>query len=670
MFNFKTAIVFSTAFLTTNFIFAKENIVSDHKTAVILKSFKLKADQDLYCKLLKKEIYEWSLSTQPQPDCNIVLDDKTETHLIENYKKNAFGTIVVLQDNNENLKLKIINTIQTDGSDPSNLNWTILKKDQHETYISKVLKKYSEFHQSNDIIKQRLLDMALDSTSSLAKVDNQTYYDKDKKAYVSFKDAYGKYLNESKLQKNYLAAGVEISAILGLSTYNYYRLPKNQNPNFVDWDYNSFSDSIKNRLNNNALRFDNNGFSVNEGHYYAGFAYYMTARTAGLSRLESLLVTLGASSFWEYISEYKEVVSLNDQINTTLGGFIIGETTFQMCKIFRVAKTTYVNSIMKGICNAPRKGSNWLQAKMRNNGQMNLEESLESSPDIWAKLDLSISNIKTNVGGQTRTLNIKGQVIAIPMFEEPGQVQELLTDTVFSELNFEKSFGGNLNVFKLLAKTTLAAYYQKKLSLDKDEALNGYNLFIGPTVAFEVDESYYGQDEKDPRNDFRGIAHVIGSTIDITGYYKGTRLRAILDVYGDFAMVKSYAFDTYKQAQDNSTAIASSVLEKHGYYYATGSTQKIHLIIEKDSFEAGVSLSRSDMTSIESFDRNPDKKNIDLNPQDKIFNQKYWVAYKLNKDWRVEIGREYTKRYGIIPSFSQISSKTIKTYGQLIYSYK
>lgn len=657
---------------------AQNNVTKDYKTALVLVGFKNENDQDVYCKHLKKEIYNWSLSTQSSTDCNILASTANELETTQKYQLAHYGTIIILKNENKDLKLNIINLIHEDNTDITNLNWSIQQNNQQTNqqkkknlyYISKLLTRYAEFSQSQLVIKKRLLDSALDNSSTIAKVDDSQYYDKEKQKYVSFAEAYKKYSNENTIQKNYLAAGLEISAILGLSTYNYYRLPKNKNPNFVDWDYESFPDSMKNRLNNTALRFDDNGFSVNEGHYYAGLAYYLTARTAGLSRLESLLVTLGASSFWEYISEYKEVVSINDQINTTLGGFILGETTFQMCKIFRVAKTSYINSIMKDVCNAPHRGSNWLQNKLKKNNQMLFSETLESTPDIWAKLDLSVSTVKTNVGGQTKTLNIRGQVISIPMFEEPGQVQEIITDTVFSELIFNKSISGNLDIFKIFAKTTLAAYYQKQLTQNNKGELNGYNLFIGPSVEFEVDESYYGKNEKDHRSDFRGVAHILGSTIDLTGYYRGVKLRVVMDVYGDFAMIKSYAIDSYKDYRSDRSEVISSVLEKHGYYYALGSTQKIYFSLQNDPFEIGASLSSSSFKSIESHDRHEDLKTIDLNPSDKILNQKYWVAYELNKDWRIEIGREYIKRTGKIPYFNQLSSKIIKTYGQLIYSYK
>lgn len=412
------------------------------------------------------------------------------------------------------------------------------------------------------------------------------------------------------------------------------------------------------------MRFDDNAFDINVGHYYAGVGYYLAARTSGLSRWESLLTAGVASSFWEYVSEYREVVSINDQINTTFGGAIIGETTWQMCKIFQIARASSINSLMKGVCQGPRKMSSWLQSKISNNEPV--VEDLNIRPDIWAKLDLSLGIQANQHREKTQSLGLSGEVIAIPLFEEPGRVKEILTgETVAAQMQFAAAVGGSMNTFKLFTKTVLAAYYDKNLGRNRKGDLEGYNLFVGPSAALEIEETTYGGDEKNPGNDFRGIVHILGGTVDLVMYHQGYRLRATLDIYGDFAMIRSYAFDNYKKL--NATDGVTSLLVNEGYYYGLGMTEKVSVSLEKGPLSAGISLSQTNITSIERAERDYKEKTRDLSPTDLVFTSKTWLVYELSKSWKAELGLEMKRRKGTINQSSDVTAKEIIKYGKLIY---
>ena len=71
--------------------------------------------------------------------------------------------------------------------------------------------------------------------------------------------------------------------------------------------------------------WDLDDFVVNQfGHPYQGSNYYNTGRANGLSFWESAAVTAFGSATWEYYGE-TNFASLNDLINTTLGGIALGE---------------------------------------------------------------------------------------------------------------------------------------------------------------------------------------------------------------------------------------------------------------------------------------------------------------------------------------------------------
>ena len=71
--------------------------------------------------------------------------------------------------------------------------------------------------------------------------------------------------------------------------------------------------------------WDLDDFAVNQiGHPYQGNNYFTTGRANGLSFYESAAVTAFGSATWEYFGE-TNFPSLNDFINTTLGGIALGE---------------------------------------------------------------------------------------------------------------------------------------------------------------------------------------------------------------------------------------------------------------------------------------------------------------------------------------------------------
>ena len=75
----------------------------------------------------------------------------------------------------------------------------------------------------------------------------------------------------------------------------------------------------------NGWVWDLDDFAVNQvGHPYQGNNYFNAARANGLSFYESAAVTAFGSATWEYFGE-TNLPSLNDFINTTIGGIALGE---------------------------------------------------------------------------------------------------------------------------------------------------------------------------------------------------------------------------------------------------------------------------------------------------------------------------------------------------------
>jgi hypothetical protein len=76
--------------------------------------------------------------------------------------------------------------------------------------------------------------------------------------------------------------------------------------------------------------FDGDPFSTNQfSHPYHGGLYYTAARDHGFSYGESAAFTLVGSLQWELFAE-SEAPSLNDLVNTTLGGSAMGEVLYRL----------------------------------------------------------------------------------------------------------------------------------------------------------------------------------------------------------------------------------------------------------------------------------------------------------------------------------------------------
>ncbi|MEO8586518.1 MAG: DUF3943 domain-containing protein [Acidobacteriota bacterium] len=79
--------------------------------------------------------------------------------------------------------------------------------------------------------------------------------------------------------------------------------------------------------------FDNDKFTTNQiGHSFGGSFYFNTGRSNGFDFWESTLFTAAGSAIWEITAE-TQGPSLNDLVNTTLGGAVTGETTHRLSQM-------------------------------------------------------------------------------------------------------------------------------------------------------------------------------------------------------------------------------------------------------------------------------------------------------------------------------------------------
>jgi Domain of unknown function (DUF3943) len=125
--------------------------------------------------------------------------------------------------------------------------------------------------------------------------------------------------------KSYLIPALEIIAFDSL--LNLY-----DRHHYEGSDFDSNARTIRRNLRSSWV-VDRDPFLVNQlGHPYQGSMYHGFARASGLNFWESLAFTFVSSAAWEVAGETTPP-SLNDQINTGIGGAFFGEALFRMANL-------------------------------------------------------------------------------------------------------------------------------------------------------------------------------------------------------------------------------------------------------------------------------------------------------------------------------------------------
>jgi hypothetical protein len=125
--------------------------------------------------------------------------------------------------------------------------------------------------------------------------------------------------------RSYLIPALEVGGfIFGLNQFNRHFIDKKE--------YGSDGRSIRRNLEDSP-QIDKDPFSINQlGHPYQGTIYYGLARSAGLNYWQSLLYTLGGAYAWEIAGETTRP-SINDIVNSGIGGTFLGEPLFRMASL-------------------------------------------------------------------------------------------------------------------------------------------------------------------------------------------------------------------------------------------------------------------------------------------------------------------------------------------------
>ena len=372
-------------------------------------------------------------------------------------------------------------------------------------------------------------------------------------------------------------ATIELLTVLTISGIDYWHT---YSKFLEDWQYRPvWRDQKKRFFSFQAYRFDHNSFRLNWRHSLAGMAYYELARSNNLPWWNSLLYSVGGSLYWEYIVEWREVISISDNITTGFGGYILGESWFQIGRYF---------------FNSPRKINSylsWLNPLNRINGWLEGDKPLSphfhpfnyQAQDVFLFLGYRNSPTSTsssNVGNVF--FKFGSEIFTEPVYGLPGKVNDTFNSPIYTNLDFSLTYHGqNREELELQARVIPWGKFVQKI----DEGKRGYSFIYGLGSAFHTyvkrpvtdydagnvritDTAGFHFEE--PRNfrDKMCSVNLVGPVVDSTYYDRDWSFRFSGEAYFSFGLVNALALNKY--SLDHDVQGMKTTVTCYGYYYALG----------------------------------------------------------------------------------------------------
>jgi hypothetical protein len=379
-----------------------------------------------------------------------------------------------------------------------------------------------------------------------------------------------------------------------------------------DWQFHfSWKDQKRRFFTFEAWSLDSNAFSLNWTHAFAGVLYYNFARTNHLSWPQSFLYSLGGSLWWEYVTEWREVISLNDNIMTSAGGYAAGEAWFQLGKYF-IGRNGFFNRLLSFI-DPLMKLNHWLDKEQGKNLSLGPEPGWHSF-----RLFLGQRNMPASSGVGLQTDFIAGfhtQIIHLPDHGKPGKTGRMVMDTLASDLDVDFAFlHGRIEEANFSTRVVGLGYFKQDINAD----FRGYAYYFGLGSAFTLFKkksvAFYDSSSipvkqgfdlhlEEPRKfrDKLSVVHILGPAFDYTKFSPASRLRLVLDATLDFGLINSYALNKYSIGRDL-TGVKTTLLY-YGYYYGLGTTLSSGLTYNIHSLEFNGLVRYQAYGSVDGLDR-------------------------------------------------------------------
>jgi hypothetical protein len=388
----------------------------------------------------------------------------------------------------------------------------------------------------------------------------------------------------------YLRAAGEALLLTGLGTVYYLGDPL---ANARDWD----DPTLAQKFSGEAVSFDNNLSSTNFiWHPLAGSAVYGFSRLNGLGVYASVAYSTASSALWEYVLEWREKVSLNDLIFTSIGGAAIGEFLFHLGGYVTSTpwNTSFGNQFAAYTIGLPHK----LHADVRRSPPTTAlpPDALGFASAYWHRFALSYGLCALQndalASGTVHSIGLGAELVAMPGFLRPGRFE-----TGFEQGNFTESRlrvllnEDGLAEADARVSAVLLGYYAQDFV-----ASDGAGKLIGVGTELRYYESW-----RLGRRDGFAFVHLPGPVAGTFARSGALTARARAAGSVDFAAIHPVAFESWRRSFG--TSGLKSVLVNQGYVYAFCGSTRNRMAIGLGPFELGGDANFAICRSLQGLDR-------------------------------------------------------------------
>jgi hypothetical protein len=397
-------------------------------------------------------------------------------------------------------------------------------------------------------------------------------------------------------QPAYGRAAIEMAGLLALGTAHYWM---NAETNSKDWDFPRWSE----RWDSRAVRFDNNRAVTNNVlHPLAGAAYYGMSRANGLGVGSAALYTVASSAIWEWGIEWREKVSINDMIATTVGGVAAGEFFVQLAAYLNSgSETNGFHQAAKTTLGFPV----WIHDQMdrRKPEAPSSRDNLGFSSKYAHRFSLGYEN-QWLAGPEEQSHELRGVALDAWLASMPGFLEPTTFARSFAQGNFSAAAlnlqfdGGGLREAEMRFEAVLAGHYAQRAN----PGLVGALLGLATGIEFVTKDTLEQGDEY-------ALVHVLGPDLRATWNWKDYGLEMRLSGFADFAAIRSLAWPAVNLREPE--AKYKSSLERR-YQYHVGLSSRLSIDLRILAAHLSAELRLGSYQSIQGFDRFQEQITRDL----------------------------------------------------------
>lgn len=401
----------------------------------------------------------------------------------------------------------------------------------------------------------------------------------------------------------------EMALGLGGFAVGYWSLQATQQP---DWDY----PSVSGRFDGSAWRFDNNQLIINFWlHPLAGGEMYALSRANHHGPLASAGYSTLSSFLWEFVFEYRELVSVNDLLATSFPGIAVGEFLHKLGLYLDSAERPSTGlRVAQWVLTPGHQYDRLVDGRV---GSDDLpRDDLGLRRDIWHDFDVR-STFGAGVdpdGGEYPAfgLGFRGSLVSLPGYRRPGHRGAGFTSADFASLAFQTEASEHGPGLHMSSEVILAGYHAQDLWLAPGRrdpsgrmALTGSTFTTGMALAYTYLESH--------RNDFPellGAFHMPG--LRVAGSARSRVGSAELGIRAtpDFVGVGAFGYEQWQAAHRRERG--KHILRNQGYHYAWGGSGVVEAEVTLGPLELDGSLFLGRWRSQEGLNRWQERISLDV----------------------------------------------------------